>query len=115
MVDKTTNGYIKINYNLNTSSSVPLPEDTSALLGSSQLTTFPYALSQFEQRQAQLWHNIYLSADGEFVQIQLVNDNQQPFVFDIDPVTFATNYSVEQDFQLHSMIIYAQPTSSGLQ
>ena len=100
---------------MNTASNVPLPQDTSALLGNSQLTTFPYALSQFEKNQAQLWHNIYLSADGEFVQIQLVNDNQQPFVFDIDPVTSVTNYSVEQDFQLHSMIIYAQPTSSGLQ
>lgn len=115
MVNRTINGYIKVNYNLNTSSSYPLPQDTSALLGNSQLTTFPYALAPFEQRQAQLWHNIYLSADGQFIQIQLVNDTQQPFVFDIDPVTSVTNYSVEQDFQLHSMIIYAQPTSSGLQ
>ena len=115
MVDRTINGYIKVNYNLNTASSVPLPQDTSALLGNSQLTTFPYALALFEQKQAQLWHNIYLSADGQFIQIQLVNDTQQPFVFDIDPVSSVTNYSVEQDFQLHSMIIYAQPTSSGLQ
>ena len=116
MVNRTVNGYIKVNYNLNTASGVSLPQATSALLGNSQLTTFPYlfTLAPFEKEQAQLWHSVYLSADGEFVQIQLVNDNQQPFVFDIDPVTFATNYSVEQDFQLHSMIIYAQPTSSGL-
>jgi len=115
MVNRTVNGYIKVNYNLNTASGVSLPQATSALLGNSQLTTFPYTLAQFEKEQNQLWHSVYLSADGEFVQIQLVNDNQQPFVFDIDPVTSLTNYSVEQDFQLHSMIIYAQPTSSGLQ
>jgi hypothetical protein len=125
MVNRTVNGYIKVNYNLNTASGVSLPQDTSALLGNSQLTTFAYPsvttnqgifeLAPFEKEQAQLWHSVYLSADGEFIQIQLVNDNQQPFVFDIDPVTSLTNYSVEQDFQLHSMIIYAQPTSSGLQ
>ena len=125
MVNRTVNGSIKVNYNLNTASGVSLPQATSALLGDSQLTTFAYPsvttsqgifeLAPFEKEQAQLWHSVYLSADGEFVQIQLVNDNQQPFVFDIDPVTSVTNYSVEQDFQLHSMIIYAQPTSSGLQ
>jgi hypothetical protein len=117
MVDRTASNYIKVNYNLGTARGLGLPQDNLALLGNSQLETFPYALNPFEANQSQFWHNVYLSADGEFIQIQLVNDQNQPFNFTLsgNPATATTSYGVEQDFQMHSMIIYAQPTSSGLQ
>jgi len=117
LVDRTQSNYIRVNYNISTARSLGLPQLNDALLGNSQLETFPYVLAPFEQNQAQIWHNVYLAADGEFVQIVLANDNDQPFDFTFlgDPATATTNYGIEQDFQMHSMIIYAQPSSSGLQ
>ncbi len=117
LVTKTNSNYIRVNYNIGTARSLGFPQPNAALLGNSQLETSPYALAPYEQFQELIWHNVYLSADGEFIQIVLANDDDQPFNFTLtgDPATAATNYGIEQDFQMHSMIIYAQPTSSGLQ
>ena len=117
LVEKTNQNYIRVNYNIGTARALGFPQLNSALLGTSQLETFPYALAPYEQYQEQIWHNVYLSADGEFIQIVLQNDDDQPFVFTLtgNPGSATTNYGIEEDFQMHSMIIYAQPTSSGLQ
>ena len=117
LVDRTNRNYIRVNYNIGTARTLGFPQINDALLGTSQLETFPYALAPYEQYQNQIWHNVYLAADGEFIQIVLQNDEDQPFAFALtgDPATATTNYGIEEDFQMHSMIIYAQPTSSGLQ
>lgn len=116
LVTKTPSNYIKVNYNIGTARSLGLPLDNNLLLGNSILETSPYDLAPYEQFQELIWHNVYLSADGEFVQIQLQNPSYQPFDFTITAGTpNTTAYKIEQDFEMHSMIIYAQPTSSGLQ
>jgi hypothetical protein len=116
LVTKTPSNYIRVNYNIGTARSLGLPLDNNLLLGNSILETSPYDLAPYEQFQELIWHNVYLSADGEFVQIQLQNPSYQPFDFTITAGTpNTTAYKIEQDFEMHSMIIYAQPTSSGLQ
>jgi hypothetical protein len=116
-VTKTPSNYIRVNYNIGTARNLGLPLNNSLLLGNSILETSPYALVPFEQYQETIWHNVYLSADGEYIQIQLQNPSYQPFDFTItgNVAPYTTSYNIEQDFEMHSMIIYAQPTSSGLQ
>lgn len=117
MVDATAAGQIQVDYYVSTSA-VPLLELSLAsktLIGTGTLDTFPYTLAnatkgvmtpiQFEEDATRLWHPVYLQGDGEIVQFYLnMNDAQM------------RNTEIRQcGFQLHALVIHAQPTSYRLQ
>lgn len=114
-VDSTAAGQIQVDFYVSTSVS-PLLQDSAVngtLLGTGNLDTFPYidtnplvpAPVQFEKDAVRLWHPVYFQADGEFVQLQLVLNDEQ-----------MRNVNIrEADFALHAMCIYAQPTSYRFQ
>lgn len=114
LVDKTDSGEMQVDYYVSTSA-IPLLEDSSlngTLLGTGTLDTFAYTAAngalapiEFEEQATRLWHPVYFQADGEVIQLQLtMNDAQM------------TDVSIaQQDFQLHAMVITAQPTSSRFQ
>lgn len=104
-----------INYYVSTAIS-PLLEDSAAtgtLLGTGQLETFPYATVPFEATASRVTHPVYLQADGEYVQFQIVmnDDDMQLVIPENDTFTGPTFV----DFQLNFTILYAQPTSYRLQ
>lgn len=114
MVDKTGSGQLTVNFYDSTSVS-PILQDGLAngvTIGTGVLETFPYTLAngvpapvEFEANQIRLWHPVYFLAEGQVVQMQLtMNDAQM------------TNVALRsQDFQLHAMCIYAQPTTMRFQ
>ena len=114
MVDKTGAGQITVNFYDSTSTS-PLLQDglyNGVTLGTGVLETFPYTAAngvpapvEFEQNQVRLWHPVYLLAEGEVIQMQLTMTDAQ-----------MTNVALmDEDFQLHAMCIYAQPTTMRFQ
>ncbi len=106
-VDRTANGEIAIDYFTSTSSQslVTSGTNTGTLLGTAVLETTPYLTIPYELLQTQLWHTIYLQAEGEYVQVRIyLNDDQ---MFDRDVAL--------EDFELNGMIFYADPTSTRLQ
>lgn len=106
-VDRTANGQIAIDYYTSTASQSLVTEGTvtGALLGTAILETTPYLTIPYELLQSQLWHPIYLQAEGEYVQVRIYLNNDQMF----DP-----NIAFD-DFELNAMTFYAEPTSSRLQ
>lgn len=111
LVDATVDGQIEVNYFVSTNqtdmitASSAEPLGTGTLLGTGNLETFPYPTVPFEKAASQLWHPIYLQADGEFIQINIeLNDAQMRNILIRD-----------EDFQLHAMIFSAVPTASRLQ
>ncbi len=61
-------------------------------------------MAPFEKFQDRLWHPVYFQADGEYVQFFFYLSNEQSLDVNI----------AESDFQLHAMIIHAQPSASRL-
>ncbi len=117
MVDKTSVGQMQVNYFTSTSVS-PLVDDSIAngsILGTSILDTFPYtALYPYEANSARIWHPVFFQAEGEVVSFQItMNDTQMSTVTVNDDGTLTGPTFV--DFQMHGLIINAQPTSSRLQ
>lgn len=109
LVDRTSTGEIQVNFYTSTSIA-DIVEDgilNNSLIGDSVLETRPYSvnLAPLEQTQTQLWHPIYLQAEGQFVSLELIFTNIQMANPDITNV----------DFQLHGMVFHAQPTSNRLQ
>lgn len=87
----------------------------NAIVGDSILETFPYALYPYEQLQDRLMHPIYLQANGEFVQVQITMNDALMRKFTVDQDGTTISGPTYEDFQLHSMIFYATPTSSRLE
>lgn len=90
----------------------------NTLLGNGTLDAFAYPSIPFEEDASRLWRPIYCQAEGEVVQFQLTMSSEQVMtVFDNttgeDP-SFSFTGPALVDFQLHSMIIYAMPTSDRL-
>jgi hypothetical protein len=85
---------------------------TGTITGTGILETTPYPASpysgyptSFENDQQQLWHPIYLWADGEYIQLHIYMSDAQMLNIDV----------AWADFQLHSYVFYTQPSSSRLQ
>ncbi len=116
LVDATTNGQVTIDFLVSSSQNSLLSGslNNGSLLGNNTLETYPYPLVPFEQFQDRLWHPLYFYAEGECVQFAINMTPQQMYNYTISsggsPV-----YSALQDFQLHAMAIYAQPTSNRMQ
>ena len=110
LVDRTESGQIQVDFFVSTADNSMLADSntvtgTGSLLGSGNLETFPYPTVPFEREASQLWHPYYLQADGEFIQLNIqLNDTQMR-----DPLIRRSQ------FQLHSMIFHATPSSQRLQ
>lgn len=106
-VDRTANGEITIDFLTSTSNRSLLNDGlvTGSILGTSVLETTPYAIYPFEATQTQLWHPVYLQAEGEYVQLR---------IYYSDAEMFQPNVAFE-DFELNAFTIYAEPTSTRLQ
>lgn len=114
LVDKTSVGEIEIDYTTSSAVGTSMIDEsntngTNALLGSGNLETSPYATVPFESRQDRLWHPVYLQAEGEYVQLHLFLNDTQMTTRIGDNAPFS--YPALEDFQMHSMIIYAEPIS----
>ncbi len=117
MVDKTSVGQLLVNFFTSTSVA-PLVQDSAAngsLLGTSILETFPYTtFYPYEATSARIWHPVFFSAEGEVVSFQITMNDAQ-----MTSVTVNTDGTLSGptfvDFQMHGVIISAQPTSSRLQ
>ena len=97
LVDKTTSGAITVDTYINTAPDVSV--------GSNNLQTSPYTLLTLEQTQDQLWHTIYPSAQGSYIQLNLYfNDTQM-----------GSANVTQSDFQLHALCFTANATSFRLQ
>jgi hypothetical protein len=107
MVDKTSAGQLMVNYYYSTNVDSPTgeSEDTGNLLGTSTLDTFAYPTIPYEAASSRLWHPIYFDAEGEVVQFQIVSSDLQVQTPEISNC----------DFQLHALVVYAQPTTGRLQ
>ncbi len=104
LVDATADGEVTIDM-YTSSSVVPLiPDSGAALLGTSVLETSPYPTIPYEAQQQRLWHPVYFQAEGEYIQFQITMTDEQMLS---EGVRIA-------DFQLHSVVITAQPTSQRL-
>ncbi len=107
LVDRTQNGQCTIDFMVSSSDQGMNDQIflTGASMGNGTLTTAPYDLIPFEAQQTRLWHPVYFHADGEYVQFRFyLNDDQA-----MDP-----DISGEY-FELHAMVVFAQPTTSRLQ
>ena len=101
-VGKTANGAIEVDY-YTSSSYFPTVTNNLAPVnaqGTNTLETSPYALYPFEQQQTRLWHPIYISDQGECIQLKLYLSAEQ--LFDLN-ITWS-------DFELEGMMLYVRPT-----
>lgn len=107
LVDRTENGECTVDFGLSSSPYGQLfaGQLTNSALGTYVLETRPYALAASENEQDRLWHPVYFQADGEYVQFFFYLSDTQALDVEI----------AEADFQLHAMVIHAQPTSYRLQ
>jgi hypothetical protein len=107
LVDRTENGECTVDFGISSSpyGQVFAGTLTNSKIGTYVLETRPYALAPFENQQDRLWHPVYFQADGEYVQFFFSLSDSQALDVEI----------AEADFQLHAMVIHAQPTSYRLQ
>jgi hypothetical protein len=106
-VDRTDAGTIQIDYYTSTSNLDLQLESgvTGAQIATGTMETSPYDLYPYEQTQQQLWHSMYIQADGEFVQLRIYYDAQQI----LDPDTALV------DFELNAIQFFAQPSAQWFQ
>lgn len=123
MVDKTpfdAQCNLDVNFFVSTST-VPLLQDglaTGTVFGTGTLDTFAYATIPFESDAVRIIHPVYFQTDGEFVQLEItMNDIQMTTVIPIDDGMGGISYTgpTFENFELHFMCFYAQPTSSRFQ
>lgn len=107
MVDRTAHGQLQINF-FDSTAITPLLQDSiinSAIIGTGNLDTFAYPTVPFEATATRVWHPVYFQAEGEVIQFQLTMDDTQMRNTDIR----------QDDFQLHAIVITANPTRARLE
>lgn len=107
LVDKTSGGSILVdwfisNSDVNMVQASGRPFGNGSLLGTSVLETFASPRVPFEATQAQLWHQIYINAQGNYVQLGMYFDD---VLMRDEDVRIA-------DFRLYAMIFFASPTGN---
>ncbi len=107
LVDKTTGGKILVDWFISNSdvsmvAASGRPFGNNSLLGTSVLETFALPRVPFESTQAQLWHQIYINAQGNYVQLGMY----------FNDVLSRDNGVRRADFRLYAMIFYASPTGN---
>jgi hypothetical protein len=106
-VDRTDDGELTVEY-FTSSSSLPLANEaevSGSALGTSVLETHPYPLYPYEATQDRLWHQVYLQADGTYIQLRLF----------MSPAQITNPDIAFSDFELHGMVFYASRGSARLQ
>lgn len=118
LVDKTAIGQVSVDYLVSSSQSGLLSGSIAngSMLGNNTLETsaYPIELAPFEQFQDRLWHPVYFGSEGECVQYSIFMTPTQMYNYVIDP-NGMIDYNALQDFQMHAMVIYANPTTSRMQ
>lgn len=123
MVDTTAfeaQSQFDVSYFVSTSTS-PLLEDSqanNAILGQGTLDTFPYALIPLEGTSSRVIHPVYFQADGEYVQLEIImNDQQITKVVQITNPDGSFSYTGPAlvDFQLHFLVIFAMASAYRFQ
>lgn len=106
LVERTGSGQVTVDYFISSSVNSVLPgaKSTGALVGTNVLETSAYTLVPRELFQTRLWHPVYFQADGEYVQFYFYLSNDQAMTADI----------VDSPFELHAMVVHAQPSSNYL-
>ena len=102
-IDKTGGGQVFIEYYTSTSNFGLQQEanDSGAAISNGILEMTPYALVPLEQQQLQLWHSMYIQADGNFIQLNISLTDAQM----LDRTIALSN------FTLNAMMFYAEPSS----
>lgn len=111
-VDKTASGETTVDYFV--SSSVTPIRGSSSELGTGALETYAYSDFPYEATSARLWRPVYFDADGESIQFQIKMTPAQMTQIDEDDDGNLSGPAL-QDFELHAMILHADPTSNRLQ
>lgn len=99
----TPDPVIEVDYYISTAPISVVDQATTSLslIGTSNLQLSSYTLIPYEALQQQMWHTVYFQAEGSFIQFNIFyNDDQM-----------IQNDTSLKDFQLHSMILSAMPTS----
>lgn len=121
MVDRTATGQIQVDYYVSTditsNNDASGPEGNDSMIGTGTLDTFPYDLLPYEKNSTRLWHPLYITADGECIQLHLSMNDEQLRNVTVETTDGITSYTgpAFEDFQLGAMCITAQPSSSRLQ
>lgn len=101
LLNRTTEGELSVNYLIDTSSGDAIqdqdPSDT--LLGSNVLYTKVEDNQSFQVNQQQIWHRYYIQSQSQFLQLLFFMSDTQMRDKDIS----------QSDFELHAMILYAEP------
>ncbi len=107
LVDRTDNGEITVGYFPSFTELDIAAEGltTGSIDGTNTLETTAYASITLEAQQAQLWHPIYMQAEGETIQMHLF----------LLPAQIIVPAIVHSDFVLHAMLFSAMPTTNVLE
>lgn len=73
------------------------------IVGNGTLDTYPYDLLPYEADADLLIHSVYLWAQGQWIALELILTDEQ-----MENVAIA-----KSPFEMHFMMIYAQPTSAN--
>lgn len=116
LVDKTDIGQVTVDTLASSSSFSFISQAISLgiLPGTNVLETAAYDLMPLEKFQTRLWHPIYLYDQGECIQVQIYLSNNQMYSYTLTE-TGSINFVALQDFQMHAMLFYVQPTSYRMQ
>lgn len=101
LLNRTTSGEISVNYLIDTSSGNAIQDQVSGatLLGNNTLYTRPEDNQSFQINQQQIWHRYYVQSQGQFIQLLFFLDDTQMRDLDIS----------RSDFELHAILLYAEP------
>lgn len=100
LVDRTSGGEISIDY-FTSSANLGLVDEAQAsgsLLGTGIVGTSPYV--PYENSQARLWHDTFMNAEGECIQLRIYLSHEQ----------MTNNVIALSGFTLHALAFHAQPT-----
>lgn len=111
-VDKTASGQTTVDYFV--SSSVTPVRGSTSELGTGALETYAYSDFPYEATSSRVWRPVYFDADGESIQFQIKMTPAQMTQIDEDDDGNLSGPAL-QDFELHAMILHADPTSNRLQ
>jgi hypothetical protein len=105
LVENTANGIIDVDYYVSTNQdSIGLFSTQAVLVSTGKLETSPYASVPAEAHATRLWHPMYLTAEGECIQLELYLDHEQMISLDVRA----------SQFVLHAMVFTATPSSMNL-
>jgi hypothetical protein len=105
LVERTDNGQIDIDYYVSSNSdSISSFSDPAVLVSDGSLETYPYIGVTAERHATRLWHPMYITAEGQCIQLH----------FYMDYPNMISNLVRKSQFVLHAMVFHAMPSSINL-